>query len=146
MTSKLLWRWTAVSVVAAAVGVPGLASAAQPTRVLAAADASMSASAPCSNNADVAVRVSHTDGAPEPDRYWVRVRDARPHSRWELTVAQYQGDSGDVSLYPVQSANDRGRWVAGDAALRGYITVDVWAKSRAGQVCKVSLSGRVSRL
>jgi hypothetical protein len=146
MTSKKFWHWTAVPVIAAALAVPSLAIGSQTSHVLAATGTSMSASAPCGNKADVTVRVTHRDGAAEPDRYRVSVREARPHSRWELQVSQYQGDSGSVARYPIQIANNRGRWLTGDAAERGYITVDVWAKSRAGQVCKVSLSGRVSRL
>ena len=77
---------------------------------------------------------------------WVSVRDAKPHSRWNLPVSQDQGDDGQVAIYPVRVANDRGGGFTRETALRGYITVDVWAKSRAGQLCKVSMSGRVSRL
>jgi hypothetical protein len=146
MASKRSWHWTAVPVVAAALAVPSLAHATQPSHVLAATGTSMSASAPCTNKADVTLRVTHRDGAPQPDRYRVSVRDAKPYSRWELVVSQYQGDSGGVARYPIQIADSWGRWMTGDAAERGYITVVVWAKSRAGQVCKISLSGRVSRL
>jgi hypothetical protein len=111
--SRVLWRWSLLPVVAVAVAVPSLGNAAQPTHLLSGAKAggkSMSATAPCSRAADVTVRVAHRDGAPEPDRMQVSVRDARPGSRWKLTVAQYQSDMGIVTLYPTQKANDRGRW------------------------------------
>jgi hypothetical protein len=141
--SKRFWRWTLVPVVAMAVVVPSHGDAAQSTRVLAETGTGMSATAPCSGRADVTVRV----GAPEPDSVRVVVRDARPGTRWELTVYQFHRNNAAVTLYPKQIANERGRWRTGESALyTGYITVEVTARARAGQVCALSLSGRVSRL
>jgi hypothetical protein len=89
MVSKKLWRWTAVPVVAAAVVVPSLSTAATPTHVLAATGTSMFASAASPEAMHVA---QVTAAKATPWSPWLDTPKAKPWTevgcRTKLTVSE----------------------------------------------------------
>jgi len=104
---------------------------------------SIAAAAPCSGPARVSVRMTDSADEHEADRLRIEVSRARPGSRWTLSIHTYEGDNGHVATYPAQKANDKGRWIAHGSGQHFYVEVDVFATSRAGQACEVSLEGQV---
>jgi hypothetical protein len=146
MPAKTAWTVTGVSLVIASTAFVSVAGGADGARTLASSHPPITASAPCGGNATVEVRLAHVDGATNPDRVRVHVRQARPYSRWHLHVAQYQFDQGSVTVFPVQHADAHGQWVVRDDAFKGYSRIEVLATSRGGQVCQLGIAGRVSPL
>jgi hypothetical protein len=148
MTMSLRTAWTvaAVSLVIASTAFVSVAGGAQDARTLVRSHPPISASAPCGGHAKVGVRLAHVNGPKKPDLLRVTVSRARPNSRWDLRVAQYQFDQGSVNQYPVQHTDAHGQWVVRDDASKGYLRIDVLATSRGGQVCQLGISGRVSPL
>jgi hypothetical protein len=146
MPSRTAWTVAGVSLVMASTAFVCVAGGADGARTLARSHPPITAWAPCGGDATVEVRLAHADGTMNPDRVRVHVRQARPNSRWRLHVAQYQFDQGSVTVFPVQHADAHGQWVARDAASKGYSRIEVQATSRGGQVCRLSIAGRVSPL
>ena len=135
-----------ICLVIASTAFVAVAGGADGARTLARSHPPITASAPCGGDATVEVRLAHVDGATNPDRVRVHVRQARPNSRWHLHVAQYHFDQGSVTVFPVQHADARGQWVVRDDAFKGYSRIEVSSTSRGGQVCHIGIAGRVSPL
>jgi hypothetical protein len=146
MSPRAALTAAAVSVVITSAVLLSPGGGAQGSQTLARSSPTITAAAPCSGHAAVEVRLAHVDGATNPDRVAVHVRQARPNSRWHLHVAQYQFDLGSVTVFPVQHADAHGQWVARDDAFKGYLKIEVLATSRGGQVCRLGITGRVSPL
>jgi hypothetical protein len=143
-------RFVALSASLTALGVAALSqlpAGAEPSVAQAAAvkRPPITASAPCSENATIAVRLADNPKAHRPDRLRVSLSGGQPDRVWDVQVEVYSGDSGSVS-FGMQRTDSTGGWTSRQAGATGFQRIIVTADAHAGQTCKISLSGQVAPL
>jgi hypothetical protein len=105
----------------------------------------IAASAPCSANATIAVRLADNPKPHQPDHLRISLRGGQPQRVWDLQVEVYQGDSGVVS-FGSERSNAEGSWTSRQSGQTGFQRIVVTANARAGQTCEIQLKGRVAPL
>lgn len=99
-------------------------------------------SAPCSDGADVSLRLGTNPRPQGPDRIRAVVSDAQPRSRWEVALRVMAGDNGTV-LLATRRADADGEWQLRSGGAGSEQAVDIVARTP-GERCLVELSGRVA--
>jgi len=143
-------RFVTVSAFLTALGVAAfsqLPAGAEPSVAQAAATkhAPITASAPCSGNATIAVRLANNPKAHRPDHLRVSLTGGQPDRVWDLQVEVYSGDSGSVS-FGTERADSTGSWTSRQGGANRFQRIVVTADAHAGQTCKINLSGQVAPL